>query len=78
MEPAANIIALLGGPAKVSKEIGIHRTRVSNWKRPREAGGTGGVIPRKYYETLVAMAQREGVPLSYADFFASPAQETAA
>ncbi len=72
MNPAELIIEKLGGPSKVSKEVGVHRTRVSNWKRPREAGGTGGVIPQKHIPVLISMARREGIELSAQDFFPLP------
>ncbi|WP_454919246.1 carph-isopro domain-containing protein [Xanthobacter sediminis] len=72
MEPAASIIDRLGGPSKISKQIGVHRTRVSNWKRARDAGGTGGIIPQKHIPGLIRMAQHEGVSLTVDDFFAAP------
>lgn len=75
MNPAAAIIDKLGGPSKISKEVGVHRTRVSNWKRPRAAGGTGGMIPQRHIPALMSLAQREGVVLRAEDFFPQPAPE---
>lgn len=68
MEPATHIINLLGGPNKVATIAGVHRTRVSNWKRPKEDGGTGGVIPFKHVPSLLAAAKDMGVELSTDDF----------
>jgi len=68
MEPASRIIDMLGGPTKVASICGVHRTRVSNWKRPREAGGTGGVIPHWHVQKLLDAARNSDVPLAAEDF----------
>lgn len=74
MEPARSIIASLGGDTAVAKIAGVHRTRVSNWKRPKEAGGTGGTIPFKHVPALLAAASEKGIALSADDFL--PRRET--
>lgn len=68
MEPASTIIDRLGGPNKVASIAGVHRTRVSNWKRPKAGGGTGGAIPFKHVPALLAAAKDMGVELSTDDF----------
>lgn len=73
MEPAASIIKRLGGPGEVSRIAGVHRTRVSNWKRPKDAGGTGGVIPFCHAPALIAAAKEKGIDLSADDFLPTPA-----
>lgn len=75
MEPAKTIVDKLGGPSAVSKICNVHRTRVSNWTRPKEAGGTGGVIPFKYAPKLIEAAAEKGVELTASDFL--PATEAA-
>lgn len=75
MEPASTVIGKLGGPTKVAQVVGVHRTRVSNWARPKESGGTGGVIPMRHVPKLLALAQEKGIKLSADDFI--PAQERA-
>jgi hypothetical protein len=72
MQPADSVIAKLGGVAKVAEIAGVHRTRVSNWKRPREAGGTGGRIPQGHIDGLLAHARSAGIDLTPADFFVVP------
>jgi hypothetical protein len=74
MEPAQTIITALGGPTIVSRELGVHRTRVSNWQRPRSAGGTGGVIPQRHIPNLIRLAGARGVRLEAADFFPNQAR----
>jgi hypothetical protein len=73
MEPASTIIQKLGGPSVVAGVVGIHRTRVSSWKRSRASGGTDGRVPQDHIETLIAYAREKGIDLSLADFFASEA-----
>ncbi|WP_291669188.1 hypothetical protein [Bosea sp. (in: a-proteobacteria)] len=68
MEPASSIIDRLGGVARVAEIVGVHRVRVSNWKRPKSAGGTGGRVPQSHHVKLLAAAERLGVALSAADF----------
>lgn len=71
MEPASTIISRLGGPNKVAEIVGVHRTRVSNWKRSKEDGGTGGLIPFKHVMPLLEAAKERGVELSADDFLPS-------
>lgn len=77
MEPAASIIKTLGGPTAVAEIVGVHRTRVSNWSRPKESGGTGGVIPFKHVPALLQAAKEMGVALAADDFLPAPAKEVA-
>lgn len=76
MEPAASIISKLGGDTAVAALVGVHRTRVANWKRGKDVGGTGGAIPFKHVPTLIAAAHAAGAELSADDFL--PRQEASA
>lgn len=79
MEPAQSIIKALGGPQHVAGVVGVHRTRVSNWSRAKQAGGTGGVIPLKHIPALLKEAATRGVVLSADDFLPrAPAPRKAA
>jgi hypothetical protein len=68
MQPASRVVAELGGPTKVAKIVGIHRTRVSAWQRPRASGGTDGRIPQDHHAKLLAFARSNGIALSAEDF----------
>jgi hypothetical protein len=70
MEPAHTIISKLGGPTAVAKVVNVHRTRVSNWKRPRVSGGTDGMIPQRYHRPLLDYAKAAGIALAAEDFLA--------
>jgi hypothetical protein len=68
MEPAASIITALGGDTAVAAITGVHRTRVANWKRGKDVGGTGGVIPLKHISKLLDAARARDIPLTAAQF----------
>lgn len=68
MEPAQSIIAALGGTSEVARIAGVSRGRVSNWKRSKLEGGTGGTIPFKHVPALLAAARQKGIALSADDF----------
>jgi hypothetical protein len=68
MEPAASIVQKLGGPAAVARICGVHRTRVSNWMRAREKGGTGGTIPHWHMAKLLAHAKENDIDLQPSEF----------
>lgn len=68
MEPAATIVGLLGGDTAVAQIAHVHRTRVANWKRPKEVGGTGGAIPFRHVPALLKAARERGLELSADDF----------
>lgn len=68
MEPASKIVEVLGGATKVARIAGVHRTRVYGWMKPREDGGTGGLIPYPHVPKLIAAAERQGVKLTGDDF----------
>lgn len=78
MEPASSIIAKLGGPSAVSRIVGVHRTRVSNWMRSKEVGGTGGNIPFKHVPALLKAAEEKGEKLATDDFLPVAEREEAA
>ena len=60
------IISRFGSQQRVAELLGIWQTAVSGWVRR-------GAIPTRRQEQLLRLAQREGVSLSPADFFAAAA-----
>lgn len=68
LEPAAGIVEMLGGPSRVARIVGIHRTRVSAWQIARARGGTGGTIPYKHQPALIQYAKANDIPLKPEDF----------
>lgn len=78
MEPAATIIRNLGGDTAVAAITGVHRTRVANWKRSKEAGGSGGAIPFRHVPALLEAAKAQGISLSTDDFLPASTEASAA
>lgn len=68
LEPAASIIARLGGEAKVSKITGTAYTAPYRWQYPKAIKGTGGLIPQRHHPALLGYARANDIPLSAADF----------
>src|SRR5512134_651898 len=61
-----HIIRKFGSQQRVAELLGIWQTAVSGWVRR-------GAIPARRQEELLAIARREGIALSPADFFAEAA-----
>lgn len=80
-EPAASLIARLGGPSAVVRMVrnyairegGDRRTRqlhaatVIRWTMPQEQNGSGGSIPVKYWPALIKAARDEGITITIRD-----------
>jgi transposase len=77
MEPATHIIKQFGGVQSVQKITGVHVTRVYNWMRSKDEGGTGGTIPFRHVPKLLNAAREMGVEIS-ADDFLPTTQEASA
>lgn len=74
MEPASKIIEKLGGEAVVARITGTASTAPYRWQYPVDRGGTGGSIPQKHIEPLIAFAREHGIDLKTDDFFPSVAE----
>jgi hypothetical protein len=68
LDPARSIIASLGGPDAVRGITGRHLSRIYRWMYPKEAGGSGGLIPLTEARKLIDAARERGVPLTADDF----------
>lgn len=68
MDPADTIIKLFGGTGIVARITGVHRTRVSSWKRPKTARGSNGRIPQNHIGVLLAYAREHGIAVKAEDF----------
>jgi hypothetical protein len=79
MEPAISLITKIGngnfakGVNRLHLWTGIKKDAIYRWRYPVEKGGTGGVVPSQHQQKILDAARREGVPLTTADFFLSPA-----
>lgn len=68
MEPASSIIKKLGGPQVVADICGKRLTSPYRWQRPKEEGGTGGVIPHWHHAALLDYAAAHGIELKAEEF----------
>lgn len=64
---AQRVISRLGGTVTVSKIVGRTPGAISKWQAPRSRGGTGGLIPARYYAPLLAYARQHGIDLTPAE-----------
>lgn len=70
LDPAYSAIRKFGGPEgklsvgidAVAEITGADRTRVYRWMRPREKGGTGGLIPSQQQQKLVEHVRKTHMP----------------
>lgn len=68
LDPAASIIAVLGGLSSVAKAANTSTTTVQRWRLPKQKGGTGGFIPRRHHEALLAKSSELGICLKRVAF----------
>ena len=77
LDPAHNVILKVAGPEgrladgikAVAKITGKSYTQVWRWMRPRDNGGTGGLIPSEHAQELLNWARKRRVSLVADDFF---------
>jgi len=69
LDPARTVVAKVGGIQAVCAAVGVSRTAVVKWMRPREVGGTDGLIPSDHARRLYEYAREKGLPLKAEDFF---------
>lgn len=60
LEPAYTVIEKLGGKSAVAEELALDKSTLSRWCQPRP-GGTGGLIPQRYWPQLMQMAREQNV-----------------
>ena len=57
-----------GGLRKMAKAMGKDPANVYRWAKPREKGGTGGLIPSSAVMDVVDLAERDNVELTAEDW----------
>jgi hypothetical protein len=67
-QPAATIIAAMGGLSTVAQAADVSVTSVQRWRLPKSKGGTGGIVPAKYHKRLMKYAAGRGLALPLAAF----------
>lgn len=62
-DPAFSIIEKLGGKGAVAAHLDVDKSTLSRWCQPRPAG-TGGVIPQRHWQNLIALGRQRGVEIT--------------
>jgi hypothetical protein len=73
LDPAATIIARLGGVQNVSVALGLNPITVMRWSYPRCKGGSAGLVPSNRQRDLLDLGKAIGAEITPADFFVAPA-----
>jgi hypothetical protein len=73
MNPANQIIARLGGAARIAFITGTAYTAPYRWQACRQKGGTDGLIPQRYHRKLLDYARANGIPLAAEEFLPAAA-----
>ena len=66
-EPAAAVVAKLGGVNSLARDLGGTPGMVSRWIYRADAGGTGGRIPSRHHRKILEIAKAKKVKLTAAD-----------
>jgi len=90
LEPAYSVIRKFDGTDAAGKKrgtiilaehLGLTRSAVAKWTLPPKDGGnggTGGYIPSRYYDDILAFAEKIGVDLDEGEFVRRPDEVAAA
>lgn len=64
---ADHVIRLFGGSQNLAAIIGYTNAGVCKWRYPRHKGGSGGLIPTRALDRILALARSQGVLLTEDD-----------
>jgi hypothetical protein len=73
-EPANSIIKKFNGLTAVAEIANVTPHTVMRWRRTREDGGTGGVIPHWHMGKLLEAAREKNIDLAPTDFLPTPSE----
>jgi hypothetical protein len=68
---AGHVIEKIGGVVKTAALTGKAAPTVYKWRQPKDAGGTGGLIPTDAAQDIIAAARRGECDVTPDDFFPS-------
>lgn len=67
LDPAARIVAALGGVRATARIVGCTPGAVSRWMMPREKRGTSGRINQKHWPSILKHAKKHRLQVSLRD-----------
>ena len=53
----------------MARWLELNRSTVSRWTKPKDIGGTGGIVPAKHQADIIRHARAAGKRLFPTDFF---------
>ena len=77
MNIAERVISKCGGVEQTALLARCTKNWVYRWAYPKSDGGTGGLVPRKAQEALLAAARRGECEITPEDFFGNSEGEAA-
>ncbi|HEV7266522.1 MAG TPA: hypothetical protein VGN83_16605 [Falsiroseomonas sp.] len=72
VDPAATVLARFGGSGPLAQLLRLDRSAVHRWALPKQRGGSGGLIPARHHQRLLALAAEQGIALTAADLVGAP------
>lgn len=69
-EPAYTVVTTLGGVRATAALLDIDPSAVSRWITPKNKGGTGGVIPQRWWPAILRHAKYAKLELTVSDLAA--------
>lgn len=77
MTPAELVIERFSGVCALARLLGKNPSTISRWKKPREEGGTGGLVPSQSQARLLELARELGIDLTAAELVSGRRQPVA-
>ena len=71
-EPAYSVVRRLGGVTRTALLLSLSSPAVSRWLVPFGSFGTGGKIPQKYWDDILAFSNRTGIAIDIYDLSGTP------
>lgn len=65
--PAQAVIEAFGSNAEVSRVLSVSKSTITRWGYDKQNKGTNGLVPQKYWPTLLAIARKRKIKLSLRD-----------
>jgi hypothetical protein len=65
--PAQAVIDAFGSNAEVSRVLLISKSTITRWGYDKHNKGTNGLVPQKYWPTLLATARKRKIKLTLRD-----------
>ncbi len=66
-EPAYSVVTALGGVRSTANLLDIDPSAVSRWTTDKKKGGSGGVIPQRYWAAILRHAKYSKLDINLSD-----------